>query len=118
MMEAHSSDDICFAPGCSAISGGEGHHEKIDTCEAVDRHNHGPVRLHKGLPTDAMRIVGGRLCRSPLLSAVGRGTHLDQVAQRIVVEFGITVAEERAAGCSIADSPVFVVKMPIGIHWN
>src|SRR5256885_13343441 len=80
MMEAHSSDDICFAPACAAIGGGEGQHEKIDTCKAVDRFNHGPVGLHEGLPTDAMRIVGGRQSSSPGLSAISGGAHLDQVA--------------------------------------
>ncbi len=63
-----------------------------------------------------MRIVGGRLSCSPCLSAVGGGTHLDQIAQRIVVKLGIAVAEEQAAGGIIADGPVLVVRMAIGIH--
>src|SRR5207245_6343371 len=104
MMEAHPGDDMCVAPARPTIGGGEGQHEKIDeTREAVDRYNHGPVGLHKGLPTDAMRIVAGRKCGSPGQSAVGGGTHLDEITQRVVVEFGITVAEERASGGIVAD---------------
>src|SRR6266567_3287760 len=75
-----------------------------------------PAKPLIGTITDAMRIVGGRLPCSPGQSAVGGGTHLDQIAQRIVVEFGIAVAVERACGRIIADAPVFVVKMTICIH--
>src|SRR6266567_3495373 len=116
MMEAHSRDDICFAPACPAISGGEGHHEKIDTCKAVDRHNHGPAGLHEGLSSDAMRIVARRQGRSPRQSAIAGGAHLDQVTQSIVIKLGVAVAVERAAGRIVADRPVLVVKMAVIIH--
>src|SRR5260370_27326732 len=116
MMEAYPGDNICFAPACTTISGGEGDNEKIDTREAVDRYNHGPVRLHEGLSPDAMRIVACRQCCSPVQSAVSGGAHLNQVAQRVVVKLGVAVAVERAADRIIADGPVFVVKMTIIIH--
>src|SRR5258708_31231762 len=66
-MEGHPGDDICFAPACPAISGGEGDDEEIATRKAVDRHNHRPIQLLEGLSTDAVPIVVGRLCRSPCL---------------------------------------------------
>src|SRR3989442_6987534 len=116
MMEAYPGDNICFAPACPTISGGEGDNEKIDTREAVDRYNHGPVRLHEGLSPDAMRIVACRQCCSPVQSGGSGGAHLNQVAQRVVVKLGVAVAVERAADRIIADGTVVVVKMTIIIH--
>ena len=78
--ESHHRDSMGGTPTCASICGDEGRDEKIETRETINWHNHGPVRLHEGLPTDAKRLVGGRLSRSPRQSAVGRSAHLDQIA--------------------------------------
>ncbi len=116
MTEVHHRDSMGGAPACASIIGDEGIDGKIETRETINWHNHRPIGLHEGLPTDAKRLVAGHLCRSPVHSAIAGGTHLDPVAQRIVVKLSVTVAKERAGGCIIADRPVLVVKMAIIIH--
>src|SRR5437660_5922176 len=113
-VEAHRCNFRYGTPARPAIGGGEGHHVPITAREALDRHNHGPARLHEGLAADAMSMVSCWQRCTPGLSAITRGTHLDQIGFCIVVELGVAVAVERAAGRIIAHGPVLVVKMPIG----
>src|SRR6266852_1455026 len=115
-MERHPGDYNRFAPARTAISGDEGQDVPIATRESFDRHNHGPSGLHEGLSPNGMIMAGCRLCCSPRLSAVGRGTHLDQIVFTGVVKLGIAVAVERAAGRIIAGGPAFVIKFTIRIH--
>src|SRR5258708_2623619 len=115
-MESNPGDYNRFAPARTAISGDEGQDVPIATRESLDRHNHGPPGLHKGLSPNGMIMAGCRLCCSPRLSAVGGGAHLDRIVFTGVVKLGIAVAVEWAAGRIIADGPVFVVKLPICIH--
>src|SRR5207248_2320998 len=96
-VEAHRCDFRHGAPTRPAIAGGEGHHVPIATRETLDRHNHGPARLHEGLATDAMSMVSCRQRCTPGLSAITRGTHLDQIVFCVVVELGVAVAVKRAA---------------------
>src|SRR2546426_100813 len=61
-------------------------------------------------------MVRSRLCCAPRQSTVGGGAHLDQVELGKVIEFGITVSEERTACRIVADRPVFVVKITGSIY--
>src|SRR6266700_395361 len=76
------------------------------------------IGLHERLSGDDAGMVGSRLCCTPLQSTVGGGAHLDTVEFAKVVELGVAVTIEGAAGRIIADRPVFVVKITTGIHHN
>ncbi len=80
-MESHRGNFIRPAPTRPSIAGGERHHISIATRESLDRHNHGPARLHEGLAPDAMVMISGRQGCSPRLSPVAGGTHLDQIGE-------------------------------------
>src|SRR5213078_4853489 len=98
------------APALAAISRPERQEGRLKTI--VDRNDDRPIGLHERLATDDTGLVGRRQCRSPCLAPIGGGAHLHTVDLAKVVELGIAVTEEGAAGRIVADAPVFVVKIP------
>src|SRR5437763_13761725 len=107
------------APGFASIIGDEGVHDKglgrVQN-ESNDRHNHSAAGLNEWLSADAKIMVGRSLCRAPRFPTIMRGAHLDLVARGSVVELGIAVPVEGAAGCIVAGGPILVVKMTCFIH--
>src|SRR5262249_35321567 len=102
-------------PGGATVIGREGPFATGAT-EALVRHDHTAVGLHNGLPPQTVRSVGGGQVGAPGKTAVGRGGHLLEVNLECVVELGVAVAEEGAAGRVVTDGPVLVEERALCRH--
>src|SRR5437588_157211 len=105
-----------LGPGLTTIGGPD--REDRGFKAIVYRHDDRTIGLHDGLSADDAGMVGSRLGHSPRLAPIGGGAHLHPVDVASVVELGIAVTEEGAAGRIVADGPVFVVKLTGSIHHN
>src|SRR5205085_6053398 len=108
-MSVNCSDSDCAAPTHATIRRLKGQDTAFKAI--IYRDDDSATRLHEGLSTDDTGTVGCRLWCSPCLATIGRGAHLHEVAETMVIKLRITVTVEGAAGRIVADSPVLVVEM-------
>src|SRR5437588_5546418 len=99
-------DENRTAPAYTAIARGESHYS-ILIASAYGNDNLA-TWLYKRQSTYTGESVGGSFSGSPGSPTVCGCAHLDQVVFSEVIPFDITMAVEPAAGCVIADQPVFV----------
>src|SRR2546421_5710830 len=96
------------APTGPAIRGIKGAYSGL--VGVIDRHDHGTIRAHNGLSADDSGIIGRR--GTPMLTTIGRGAHLEQVAGSMIIPLCVTVAVEGTCRRIVTNDPVLIQIAP------
>src|ERR1035438_7473712 len=73
--------------------------------DIVDGHNDGAAGLNERLTPDTRSIVGSALLTSPRISAIGGGTHVDDITTTVVIPLHIAMTVKNTRRGSITDNP-------------